>query len=99
MMQCQKAYGPWIPVIQFPSWQNFVSLLQRPQNSIEHQVRNSIILTFTSFSITQLEKPAFYLHAQPSGARVRRRQKAYGPWILEIQFSSWPKFESLLQRP
>ena len=32
-----------------------------PGSSIEHKVRNSIILTFPSFSIThQLEKPAFY---------------------------------------
>ena len=38
-------------------------------------------ITFTSFSINQLEKPAFYLHARPSGARMRHRQKAYGPWI------------------
>jgi hypothetical protein len=99
MRHQQKAYGPWIPEIQFSSWPKFVSLLQRPQNSIEHQVRNSIILTFTSFSITQLEKHAFHLDARPSGARMRRRQKAYGPWIPEIQFSSWPKFVSLLQRP
>ena len=38
-------------------------------------------ITFTSFSINQLEKPAFYLHARPSGARMRHREKAYGPWI------------------
>jgi hypothetical protein len=94
-----ESLGSWIPEIQFLSWPKFVSLLQRPQNSIEHQVRNSIILTFTSFSITQLEKPAFYLHARGSGAGMRERQKAYGPWITEMQFSSWPKFESLLQRP
>jgi hypothetical protein len=66
---------------------------------MERKVRNSIILTFTSFSITQLEKPAFYLHARPSGARMRHQQKAYGPPSPEIQFSSWPKFASLLQRP
>jgi flagellar biosynthesis regulator FlaF len=99
MRQRQKVYGPCIAEIQFSSWPKFVSLLQRPQNSIERQVRNSIILTFTSFSITQLEKPAFYLHGRPSGARRRHRQNAYGPWIIEIQFSSWPKFVSLLQRP
>ena len=33
----------------------FKFLLQGPWNSIEHQVRNSIILTFTSFSIMHLE--------------------------------------------
>jgi hypothetical protein len=99
MSHRQKAYGPWIPDIQFLTWPKFVSLLQRPYNSIEHQVQNSIILTFTSFSITQLEKPTFYLHEQHSGARMRHRQKAYGPWITEIQFSSWPILVSLLQRP
>jgi hypothetical protein len=54
----------------------FKFLLQEPWNSIEHKVRNSIILSFTS-SITQLEKHAFYLHGLSSYARVRQRQKAY----------------------
>jgi hypothetical protein len=99
MRHRQNAYGQWIAEIQFSSWPKFASLLQGPENSIDHQVQNSIILTFTSFSITQLEKPAFYLHARPSGARMRHRQKAYGHWIPEIQLSSWTKFVSLLQRP
>jgi hypothetical protein len=37
---------------------------------IEHKVRNGIILTFTSFSITQLEKLAFYVHGLYSYARM-----------------------------
>ena len=46
-------------------------------SSIEHKVRNSIILT--SISITQLEKAAFYLYVRPSDAQIRHRQKGYGP--------------------
>jgi hypothetical protein len=44
--------------IFFTPWK-FKFLHQWPWNSIEHQVRNSIILTFTSFSITQLENLHF----------------------------------------
>jgi hypothetical protein len=58
-----------------------------------------IILTFTSFSISQLEKTAFYLHVWPSDARMRHRQKAYGSYISEILFPGWTKFKSLLQGP
>jgi hypothetical protein len=50
-----------------------------PWNSIEQKVRNSIILTFTSVSITQREKRAFYVHGLSSYARMRHRQKAYWP--------------------
>ena len=35
-----------------------------PWNSIEHKIRKRVILTFTFFSIRQLENPAFYLHVQ-----------------------------------
>ena len=46
---------------------------------IEHKVRNVIILTFTFFSITQLEKLAFYVHGLSSYAWTRHRQKVYWP--------------------
>jgi hypothetical protein len=36
--------------MQLSGWSKFKSLLQAPWNSIEHQVRNRIILTFISFS-------------------------------------------------
>jgi hypothetical protein len=48
-----------------------------PWNSIEQKVRNSIILTFTSLSITKREQLAFYVNALSSYARMRHRQKAY----------------------
>jgi hypothetical protein len=63
---------------------------KEPWNSIEHNIRKSIILTFTSFSITQLEKLAFYVHGLSSYARMRHRQKAY---VLRR------KFKFLLQGP
>jgi hypothetical protein len=44
---------------------------------IEDKVRNGIILTFTSFSITELAKLAFYVHKLSSYARMRHQQKAY----------------------
>ena len=68
MRQRQKDYWPYILKIQFFDRRKFKFLLQEPWNSIEHKVRNSIILTFTS-SITQLEKPAFYLHRLSSYAK------------------------------
>jgi hypothetical protein len=43
---------------------------------MDHKVRNSITLTFTSFSITELEKLAFYVQELCSDARVGHRQKA-----------------------
>jgi hypothetical protein len=45
---------------------------------IEHKVRNGIILTFTSCSITQLKKLAFYVHGPSGYVRMMHRQKAYG---------------------
>jgi hypothetical protein len=75
----QKDYWSWIPKIQFSDWSKFKSLLQEPWNAIEDKVRNGLILTFTSFSITELEKLAFYVHKLSSYARMRHRQKAYWP--------------------
>jgi hypothetical protein len=55
-------------------------MLQVPWNSIEHKVRNSIILTFTSFSIAHAAgKPCFLSPRTSSDARLRHRQKAYWP--------------------
>jgi hypothetical protein len=48
-----------------------------PCNSIEHWIRKRTILNFTSFSITQLEKLAFYVHGLSSYARMMHRQKDY----------------------
>ena len=48
----QKAYISQFPKIQFLDREKFKFLLQEPRNSIEHKVRKRIILTFTSFSIT-----------------------------------------------
>jgi hypothetical protein len=45
----QKAYGPYIPKIQFLDRGKLKFLLQGPSNSMEHKVRNSMILTFTVF--------------------------------------------------
>jgi hypothetical protein len=45
--------------------------------NMEHKVRKSRILTL--ISITQLEKAAFYLYVRTTDARIRHRQKAYGP--------------------
>jgi hypothetical protein len=42
---------------------------------IEHNVRNGLILTFM-YSITQLEKTAFYLHKLFNYGRLRHWQKA-----------------------
>ena len=58
MMHRKKAYGMLIPKIKFLGRGIFELLLQQPLYSIEHKVRNSIILTFTS-SITQLENMLF----------------------------------------
>ena len=44
---------------------------------IEHKVRNGIILTFKSFSITQLKKIAVYVHGLSGYATMMHRQKAY----------------------
>jgi hypothetical protein len=44
-------------------------------------------------------RTCFYLHARLCGAQMKHLQKAYGPWIPELQFSSWPRFLSLLRRP
>ena len=69
-------------------------------NSIEHKVRNSIILTFTSFSITHAAgKTCFYVHGLSSYARMRHQQKAYGPYNPKIQSSDRRKFKFLLQGP
>jgi hypothetical protein len=75
----QKDNWSWIPKKQFSDWSNFKSLLQEPWNAIEDKVRNGLILTFTSFSITELEKLAFYVHKLSNYARMRHRQKAYWP--------------------
>jgi hypothetical protein len=97
----QKVYGPYIPKIQFLDRCIFKFLLHGPWNSIEHKVnRNSIILTFTSFSITHAAgKTCFYVHELSSYARMRHRQKAYGPSIPKLQFSDRDKFKFLLQGP
>jgi hypothetical protein len=94
----QKAYWSYFPKTQFLDWPKFKCLLQEPWNSLEHKVRNGIILTFTS-SITQLEKPAFYLHKLYNYSRVRHRQKAYWPSIPKILFSDRRRFKFLLQEP
>jgi hypothetical protein len=40
-----------------------------------------------------------YLQGLSFDKRVRHRQKAYGPQILNIQFSDHPKFTFALQGP
>jgi hypothetical protein len=92
-----KAYWPYIPKMQFSDRRKFKFFLQEPWNSIEHKVRNSIILTFTTFSITQLKELAFYVHRLSSYARTRQQQKAYWTSIPKTQFSDRRKFKFLLQ--
>jgi hypothetical protein len=65
----------------------------RTTGSKKHNINFHVVLDYAA------GKTCFYLHARPSGARMRHRQKAYGPWIPEIRLSSWPKFVSLLRRP
>ena len=58
--------------------QGFATVALKFNTPIEHKVRNGIILTFTSFSITQLKKLAFYVHGLSGFARMIHQQKAYG---------------------
>jgi uncharacterized protein YjfI (DUF2170 family) len=50
-----------------------------PWSSINHKVRNRKMLTFTSFSITQVEKLTFYVQKLSFYATMRHRQKVYWP--------------------
>jgi hypothetical protein len=85
--------------MQFSDRCKFKFLQQEPWNSIEHMVRNSIILTFTSFSITQLEKPAFYLHGQVQWCTSKASTESLMIIDSKNTISDWPKFKSLLQEP
>jgi hypothetical protein len=58
---------------------------------MEHKVRKGKILTFTSFSITQLKKLTFYVIGLSNYARMMHRQKAYGMLIQKIKFSDRDK--------
>jgi hypothetical protein len=64
MRHRQKAYGSKIQEIQQSGWPKFMSVLQGPWNSIEHQVRKRIILTFTSFSIMHLHGITCFLSSR-----------------------------------
>jgi hypothetical protein len=85
--------------MRFSDRRKFKFLLQETWNSIEHKVRNSIILTFTSFSITQLEKPAFYLQGQVRWCTSKASTESLLIIDSKNTISDWPKFKSLLQEP
>ena len=100
MRHRQKAYGPWIYS------RNTIFKLAQIRISATKALKFDGIsgskqhnINFHVFRLHSCKKPAFYLHARPSGARMRHQQKANGPWIPEIQCLRWPKFVSLLQSP
>ena len=66
----------------------------RTSGSKQHNINFHVFFDYTAGKTCFLSPRTAY-----SGARMRHRLKAYGSWIPEIQFSSYPKFVSLLQSP